>query len=162
MYGRRFTLTLILCLVGITANIQASTERKINKAKEALVLRQIGELCGDSEEYECLCYTDDEKAVERINQYIMHHRKDIKSITIENPSQVIDELNFKRLKQLEEFIIFGNDYDTDGLYTLPKQLLKLPNLKIIEFDGVRFPSKELNKIKRKYPNLIIKGNVSEL
>lgn len=109
----------------------------------------------------CLCYND-AVTIPKINEFIFNHRNEIKEMIIENPSFIIYKLNFHNLNELKTLTIFGNDYNCDALKTLPKEILSLPNIRNIIFEGVRFPKNELERIKNEFPKLKFIGKISGL
>ncbi len=97
----------------------------------------------------------------RINQFIVEHKDEIKVIVIENPSNLLPSLKFKELSKLEGIFLFGNDYNCDAIKTVPLELLTTSTLERINFDGVRFPTLELEKLKVAFPKIQFTGTISE-
>ncbi len=132
-------------------------------SKEAcLVLRQVDGLCDNKNpDYVCIQYGVFGDEFKMVKKYLKKNGRNVRKLMIENPSYIIDEINYKKLKNLESLVIFGNDYDLDGLTYLPLELLELKQLRSIEFIGVRFPSKSLAILKDQYSHLNFIGEVSE-
>ncbi len=138
-----------------------------NKCK-TLILRDECDYCLGEKSYyapvkfnnttSCLCYRT--CFVPKINEFINSRCNEIKEIIIENPSNIIFELNYKNLNKLEEITLFGNDFDV--LKSLPADLLSLPNMKKIIFKVVQIPESEIEMIRMEFPKIKIVGNVSEL
>lgn len=146
-------------------------EKHISKRCKKLILRNICDYCLGKNSYykpvrfskttSCLCYND-AVSIPKINEFIFNHRNEIKEIIIENPSFIIFNLNFHNLKELKTLKIFGNDYNCDALNTFPKEILSLPSMRYIVFDGVRFPKNELEKIKKEFSKIKFVGKISGL
>lgn len=175
---RSTTIILIILFCGLKISAQNNNEnewentpKNLTEKCDTLFLRQICDYCnGENSSYNptkyrettsCICYSYNEFFVEKINEFLQKQQNEIKIITIENPSNVIFKLNFKNLNKLETLSIFGNDYDCDAIKTLPNELLSLPSLKNLEFNGVRFPKTEIERIKKEFPNLNFVGEISE-
>lgn len=132
--------------------------KTVSTVCDTLILRQICDYClGEKSVFypikfsntsSCLCYTYDNENLDSINAFIKSHNTEIKTLIIENPSRVIKKLEFGLLSHLCSFNIFGNDYDCDAISTLPKELLKQPELRYLVFEGVRFPKQEIIRIKK--------------
>lgn len=140
---------------------------------DTLILRQICDYCeGVNSVYapttfspvtRCLCYYSYEgNPVQKINDTIAKYKASIKHLTIENPSGIIYEVDFKNLTGLHTLHIFGNDYNTDRLSNFPADMLNQKSLKKIIFEGVRFDLNELEQIKTQYPKIEIVGKVDGL
>jgi len=78
---------------------------------DTLILRDICDYClGENSHYyphkfspttTCICYSD--SSIDFINSFIDLHKKEIKIIIIENPSNVLNDLNFKKMTKIETF-----------------------------------------------------------
>ena len=146
-------------------NIENKTKDTVNKiACDTLILRQTCRYCKeDSSEFyylkftpntTCICYWDSSSVY--INSFLDLHKNEIKIIIIENPSWVLEKLKLNELNAVETFVMEGND--TDKLQQFPEIMLKLPNLKNIELQGVYMPEDYLKQINVNYPNITITIN----
>lgn len=140
---------------------------------DTLIIRQICDYCqGENSLYYprkfaentiCVCYYEffenDSNSTEK---QILAVASTVKHIIFENPSYYIASVPFEKFTSLQSLYIFGNDYNTDGLNTFPESLLKSKTLNLIEFDGVRFDLKELDRIKKQYTKITIKGDIAGL
>lgn len=159
-------------------NIHLSSAQAYNENQDTiavvcdtLILRQICDYCeGENstfyprkfaENTTCLCYRSSVSAVESINEYIRLHKDEIKVIVIENPSYVLFKLDFKSCNQIKKLMVFGNDWGCDAIPTIPVDLLSRPTFRKVVFDGVRFPTAELDRLKKEFPEVQLTGNPPE-
>ena len=162
----KLSFLLILTLVLISASsgfTQAPTDSSETSALyKKLVLREIAGYCNyPTVEYTCLPYSYSEFSKDSVQLFINTHYTTIEEIVIENPSNIIFELEFDLLSRLNRLKLFGNDYNLDGLYSLPTTLLELPSLEVIDFYGVRFPSEALEQLKQDYDHIQIIGDIDD-
>lgn len=178
--------TLFISLLAITIAIGCKSPKKaVEKQPEAvavktqqatidtLIIRQICDYClGEKSQFMpqkfskytvCVCYYEYyENESNSTEKQILAVAPTVKHIIFENPSQYIFSVPFEKFTSLQSLFIFGNDYNTDGLNTFPESLLTSETLGLIEFDGVRFDLKELARIKKQYPKITIKGDISDV
>lgn len=105
----------------------------------------------------CLCYEQNKYFAEKINQYICERRQEIKIIIIQNPSNIIFELNFKGLRNIQTLSVIGDDLDK--LKTLPIKLLSNPTMKYVRLNNVSFPQQELERLKIEFPKISFEGGL---
>jgi len=156
----------------IAAENEWKTSSKTISGKcDTLILRQICDYClGDSSYYyphkfspttSCICYGYNAYFIEKINEFMVKRKDEIKVIIIENPSNILFQLKFKNLTKMQTLSIFGNDYNCDALKTFPDDLLALKTMKAIVVEGVRLPGKEITRLKKVYPDLNFIGTIEE-
>lgn len=135
---------------------------------DTLILRENCDYClGERSTYQprkfsptttCICYAG-KTGIKDVNKYIQNHKGEIKSVTIENPSHIIFDLNLGKLKKLQMLDIFGAD--KDAIKILPEELLSLPSLQRIIFTNVQFPKSELDRLRIKFPRVVFEGKIEE-
>ncbi len=95
--------------------------------------------------------------IENWDQFIATH--DIGKITqmsIENPSEIMEFLDFTRFKKLQYLDLHGNDYDV--LNTIPSSFYQIKKLKKLAIRGITLPADLAQKIKIAYPKTAIQLN----
>lgn len=139
-------LIYILCCNHISA-------QKNNTPCDTLVFRDVCGYCEDpsanTEFSTCLCYSY--LNMDSLNYYIQPYSKTIKVLIIENPSNIINLIDFSNCTQLKNIIVFGND--SDALTTIPEAILNLPSIKEFHLNNVSLEDTEKKRIQLKYPSL---------
>ncbi len=82
------------------------------------------------------------------------------SMLIENPSAILKYIPFEKFTRLQTLVFIGNEYNSDALPDLPINILNIPTLREIRFEGVRFPLILLNHLRQKYPHIAITGEIT--
>lgn len=97
--------------------------------------------------------------VDVIHRLFKIHRNEMSTLLIENPSIIINDLNFKNQKKITCIMLSGND--RNAIKNIPDSILKLPYLKKIIFAQIGLPSTELEYIKQNYPHIELIGEIDE-
>lgn len=85
--------------------------------------------------------------------------KGARELIIENPSTIIYNLPFEKLKSIEKITFIGKDEYMDAVEKLPLNIFLMKSLRIIEFQHIRFPQEQLERLVAKYPHIEMYGTI---
>jgi len=85
--------------------------------------------------------------------------EDALELIIENPSTIIYNLPFEKMKTIEKLTFIGKEAFNDAVEYLPNNIFEMKSLRIIELRDMRFPQEQLNRLSIKYPSVEFYGSI---
>lgn len=156
----------ILMFGVINVSIYAQTHSPYPVKADTIFLKNVCEACiyGEGgyavrpfpDNYLCFCYYNYDSKYQQLNAVMLKYAKDVKVLLIENPSNIISEIPWERLKNLEELELRGNDFDV--LSNIPQSILNSTTIKRIIISMITIEEKKWNTYKRDNPQIEFIGS----
>lgn len=118
--------------------------------------------CADTMGTDTTCFVTELFIVSRVyKKALIKECEGANQLVLENPSTIVQNLPFSKLKTVKKVKLIGKDMYFDAVKDLPHELFLMDSLKEIELEGMRIPQSKLDSLGRAYPMLSIYGTVKE-
>lgn len=146
--------------------MKAQTVSSLPEKADTLSLQQICEYCIYGEggyalqpfnnRFLCICYTDCKYDSPQFLELIKKYARNVKFLSIENPSNLLDFIDFSVFTSLEELELYGND--SDKILFIPGDILAIETLKKVKISGIYMDKNTWNDYEGLYPTIEFMGS----
>jgi len=147
-------------------HLNAQTISPLPQKADTLSLQQICEYCiygeGGYAQHPfnphslCICYTDCRYDSPKFIELIKKYARDVKFLSIENPSNLLDFIDFSVFTSLQELELYGND--SDKILSIPGDILSIETLKKVKISGIYLDKNTWNGYEGLYPTIEFMGS----